>query len=35
MNIETIISTREKLARDLKIALSTMEMTDKVKEIRQ
>ena len=35
MNIETIISTREKLAHDLKVALSTMEMSDRVKEIRQ
>ena len=35
MNIETIISTRERLACDLKVALSTMEMSDKVKEIRR
>jgi hypothetical protein len=35
MNIEDIISTREFLAHELKIALSTMEMSDKIKEIRK
>lgn len=35
MNIEDIISTREFLAHELKAALSTMEMSDKIKEIRK
>ena len=34
MTIDDIISTNEKLARELRVALSTMERSDKIAEIR-
>lgn len=35
MNIDTIIQTREKLEKELRYALSIMERSDKIAEIRK